>query len=939
MTATAAKRLTIILLATVLLFGSIGVGTGSALTWQIETVDSSGYSEYTSIVLSVSGESRISYYDQAQGDLRFAKNNYDGGGWKIETLESAGDIGLYTSLVLDSAGNPCISYYDYTNSALKYASKSGTGWSFQTVDSSGDVGLYTSLALNNAGQPCISYYDQTQRDLKYAVHTASGWTVQTVDSAGDVGQYSSLVLDSSGNPRISYFDGTNYRLKYAKYTGGAWQIQTVNEAGFAGLFTSLALDSIGNPRISCYDMANTDLIYAEYNGSAWQIQTIDSTGAVGKYSSLRLDGSDRAQISYYDETNQDLKYAALIGSAWQVETVESAGAVGEYNSLALDSTGNPFISYYDSSANALKVAHPPLPAPTVTSISPTVGVLGYTIEVANITGTNFHRGASVRLSRTGYPDIWASNVVVTSPTSITCRFIIGGAEPAYYRDIVVTNADGQSATIVNGFSIIRQGPGGLNWAIETVDSTGNTGFYPSIALDKYGRPCISYHDKSLGDLKYAAWDGTTWNIQTVDSAGWGGKDNSLQLDGDGNPHISYLEDLNGNLKYAAYNSSTSAWTIQTVDSVGELGGYTSLQLDSSGYPHISYNSGDIWGQVLKYAVYNGSAWSIQTVDSIGSSGATDMIYSSLALDSAGNPRISYGKVYCCWDYRLWYAAWVGPPWAYQTVDPGTWSGQWWSSSLQLDDLGSPRISYYDKINQDLKYAAYNGSAWDIQTVDSEGNVGVYSSLALDSAGNVHIAYLDEAGQDLKYARGTRIGTIPIPVTPAPNGTPSGGPMPSDTGTLYVASFPTGATILINGTEYGMTNHFVKNIPAGIQNITLSKAGYQIYTMAVSVPANDVKVLAPITLTKSKGPETPAGTGTLYIGSFPTNATILIDGVASGITNQFVYNIPAGNRNLTLTKSGYHPYTASVYVPEGGLKVLAPIILMKSGMAGDMFDLQ
>ncbi|MDD1714506.1 MAG: hypothetical protein LUQ61_04510, partial [Methanoregulaceae archaeon] len=109
------------------------VCTVSALTWQVETVDSGGYGEYTSMVLNAGGEPRISYYDRAHGDLRFAKNSYDGGGWKIETVDSAGDVGLYTSLVLNGAGNPCISYYDYTNSALKYAAYSGSAWSAQTV--------------------------------------------------------------------------------------------------------------------------------------------------------------------------------------------------------------------------------------------------------------------------------------------------------------------------------------------------------------------------------------------------------------------------------------------------------------------------------------------------------------------------------------------------------------------------------------------------------------------------------------------------------------------------------------------------------------------------------------------------------------------------------------------------------------------------------------
>jgi hypothetical protein len=39
----------------------------------------------------------------------------------------------------------------------------------------------------------------------------------------------------------------------------------------------------------------------------------------------------------------------------------------------------------------------------------------------------------------------------------------------------------------------------------TVDSAGNTGIHTAIALDLSGRPHISYHDLTNGDLKYAVW--------------------------------------------------------------------------------------------------------------------------------------------------------------------------------------------------------------------------------------------------------------------------------------------------------------------------------------------------------------------------------------------------------------------------------------------------
>ena len=73
------------------------------------------------------------------------------------------------------------------------------------------------------------------------------------------------------------------------------------------------------------------------------------------------------------------------------------------------------------------------------------------------------------------------------------------------------------------------------------------------------------------------------------------------------------------------------------------------------------------------------------------------------------------------------------------------------SSLALDSIGNPRISYYDQTNRDLKYASWDGSRWVITTVDSAGDVGEYSSLELDVYSNPRISYFDATNGNLKFA--------------------------------------------------------------------------------------------------------------------------------------------------------------------------------------------
>jgi uncharacterized repeat protein (TIGR01451 family) len=288
---------------------------------------------------------------------------------------------------------------------------------------------------------------------------------------------------------------------------------------------------------------------------------------------------------------------------------------------------------------------------------------------------------------------------------------------------------------------------GSQWAIEIVDSAGDTGWVlQSLELDDAGHPHIGYGGNQYTKFRYAHWTGSDWAIEDVgvDPTAWGYSGGSFTLDSHGYPHMAYCiqTEIPGpkliiTLRYAHWTGSK--WVIEDVDS-DDCWFRTSLKLDVNDRPHISYygqEDGD-----LKYAHWTGSEWDIQVVDDYGYVGQPN----SLALDTNGYPHISY---YSWTANTLKYARWTGSDWEIQDVDSAGGLDYVIETVLALDASDYAHIAYVDDTNSLLKYAYWTGDTWGIEIVDTGEHIEL-GSMVLDDTGNPHMSYTDPADH-LRYA--------------------------------------------------------------------------------------------------------------------------------------------------------------------------------------------
>ncbi|MDX9870815.1 MAG: FecR domain-containing protein [Clostridia bacterium] len=359
------------------------------------------------------------------------------------------------------------------------------------------------------------------------------------------------------------------------------------------------------------------------------------------------------------------------------------------------------------------------------------------------------------------------------------------------------------------------------WVKSVITSIGSH-WYPwgetDIAVDSDGMPHVIY---TAGSIKYRYWDGSSWqdrgfqsgtsrgaltieqyedgqNRIHVSCADGGRLGYSMIEEGGGLYHsfgseeaevegsaiavlpyyndysgvvgISYYDGTGGDLRFR-FDTDTGdvlpdTWSnpIHVAGVESDAGKYSSLAFTGEGQVLIAYYDDDGETGSLKLAAI-ADPWEaepqIELMDIDAEAGGNVGQYVSLALDSEGQPHLAYydesnGGLKYATNPTLQYIEeeWNIGDWQIDIVDTVGDVGQY--ASLALDNGGKPHISYYDATNEDLKYAANTDGAWQLTLVDSKGDAGRYSAIAIEPANNVpQIAYMAQkhhwASYKVKYA--------------------------------------------------------------------------------------------------------------------------------------------------------------------------------------------
>ncbi|MGN6627319.1 MAG: hypothetical protein ACTHLN_11940 [Tepidisphaeraceae bacterium] len=296
---------------------------------------------------------------------------------------------------------------------------------------------------------------------------------------------------SDGTSLVAYtYDGRVQTIFISTAGGGKGSLRVTGTR--EGVVTGVFNTGAGTAAIAIRSPWAANSIYgnlvapAARSGNVWTLGDTVSANTVtnGNMRVVGADASGRlvitgaeapANAAHFDQVGRLL-------STGSVDPVAAGNfANGQQNTLAVDSAGQVHLAYYDAATKTLKYA--------------------------------------LRDQKGGWSAVETIDATLNSGLYLSIGIVGDTPAVAYF--------DGTDGDLIYA---TRNSDG--TWTRTVVDHKGSTGLYPSLHFSDDGRPYIAYYAKSTGDLRlaYQLPNTSAWTIEAIDTVGDTGRSPSLAVD-------------------------------------------------------------------------------------------------------------------------------------------------------------------------------------------------------------------------------------------------------------------------------------------------------------------------------------------------------------------------------------------------------------------------
>ena len=142
-----------------------------------------------------------------------------------------------------------------------------------------------------------------------------------------------------------------------------------------------------------------------------------------------------------------------------------------------------------------------------------------------------------------------------------------------------------------------------------------------------------------------------------------------------------------------------------------------------------------------------------------------------------------------------------------------------------------------------------------------------------------------------------------------------------TGSIRVSSYPSGASVYLDGAYKGTSSITLNSVSTGSHTIKLIKSGYNDVSSTVTVSSGQTASVSETLTTK---------TGSISVHSNPSDADVSLNGIYKGTTPITLYNVPVDSHTIKLIKSGYNDVSSTVTVSSGQTASVSETLTTKTG---------